>query len=150
MRDVASFALAAVLVISGCSTASPSDASAPILVRGVVHDIAERPVGAAELMIEALGVPSQATDEPGPVLLQFRATAGPDGTFELRATPNASLRAAAVSSGGTVTFFLTAQDGTGATLGQWEFQRTLTPDGWSGEPPGVVIRPVNSGPDGCC
>lgn len=143
--------LAAALAIGACGSANATDPAAPLIVRGVVHDVAEHAVPGATVEVQAVGAPATTQgDEPGPVLLHLRATARPDGTFELRAAPTDALRQAAQTTNGALSFFVTAQDAAGTPLGQWQFQRGVGPDGWSGEAPGVVLRPVNSGPDGCC
>ena len=149
MRHVLSVALG-VLLVAGCMTAARTDTAAPLLVRGVVHDNAERPIADATVSMTASGPVSSGTDEPGPVVFEARVVGGPDGTFQFRAAPNDALRAAANAGSGTVRFFLSARDAPGTSLGSWEFGRTLAADGWSGDAPAVVLRPVNSGPDGCC
>ena len=142
------FAMFVVSVV-GCATVDPSDTAAPLIVHGVVHDIGERPVADATVSIQ-VNAPPPELDSPGRIIFELRVPVATDGTFQFRYRPTEALVQRAAASSGVVSFLVSARDSSGNDLGYWRFDRTLDGGNWTGYAPGVVIRPVNSGPDGCC
>jgi hypothetical protein len=147
--------LAAGLLFLGCAAApDPADASAPLLVHGVVHDYAEQPVASARVTVSVSG-PAEEGDEygdaAGPLLMQMDVTSDASGRFAIRLAPTDKIAEASTGSDGLVGFTLTVRDpNPDLTGGSWTFTRTIAGGSWAGEAPGVVLRPVNSGTDGCC
>jgi hypothetical protein len=83
--------LAAGLLFLGCAAApDPADASAPLLVHGVVHDYAEQPVASARVTVSVSG-PAEEGDEygdaAGPLLMQMDVTSDASGQFAIRLEP---------------------------------------------------------------
>jgi hypothetical protein len=138
-----------VVSVVGCATVDPTDAAAPLIVHGVVHDIGERPVADATVSIQVNGPPPE-LDTPGRIIFELRVPVAQDGTFQFRHRPTEGLVQTAAATSGVVSFFVSARDSSGNDLGYWQFERRLDGGTWTGDAPGVVIRPVNSGPDGCC
>jgi hypothetical protein len=146
---LASIAMLAVSVL-GCASVDPTDPAAPLIVHGVVHDIGERPVADATVSISVDGPSPDLETIPGRTIFELQIPVASDGTFQFRYRPTEVLVQTAAGTSGVVLLTVSARDSSGNDLGFWQFPRTIEGGTWTGDPPGVVIRPVNSGPDGCC
>jgi hypothetical protein len=145
------------LLLTACSASpDPADASAPLLVHGVVHDYAEQPVPSAHVTVSITGPAEdhetgEYGDVGGPLVLQMDVTADADGRFAIHLAPSDKIAEAFTETDGQVGFTLTARvPDPDQSSGSWTFTRTIMGASWSGGAPGVVLRPVNSGTEGCC